>query len=110
MTSLREAGFEVTFDWTVIPHLKPYEAREAESASAAVLELKGVEEADVLVVLEDSRGAGMYVEIGAALALRKPVIAVISGPVRSMFLLHPLVTRLSSEQEVIKHLQSLANS
>lgn len=101
ISRLRDMGHDVTFDWTQIPHLKPYEENRSEASKAAILEIGGVQTADYLLILLDDRGVGMYVELGVALSLGKPVIAVSTGPLRSMFLLHPLVTIVSTIDQAI---------
>lgn len=107
MKELEHLGYSITFDWTTIPHLRPYEANADESAEAAVLEIGGVTAADVLVLLSHERGVGMFVELGAALALGKPVIAVSDIPVRTMFLFHPNVTTVADTHEAIAALHRL---
>ena len=101
MDFLRSHGHHVTFDWTAIPHLKPYEENPVLSAKAAELEIKGVQSADVVIVLAHERGVGLFVELGAALALGKPVIVKSQHPAPTMFLFHPLVRMVSSDQELM---------
>ena len=101
-------GHDITFDWTQIPHLKPYEENRLEASRAATLEIEGVRLADQLLLLLDDRGVGMYVELGVALSLRKPVIAVSTGPLRSMFLFHPLVTIVSTIDQAIAALDEVS--
>jgi hypothetical protein len=100
MRLLQSYGHEVTFDWTTIPHLRPYEENAEASARAAALELAGVQDADVLVLVSHDRGVGMFVELGAALALGKPVVAVARPPARTMFFFHPLVSCVPGVDEV----------
>lgn len=107
MRQLENLGYSVTFDWTEIPHLRPYEVNIEQSMNAARLEIKGVASADALVLLSHERGVGMFVELGAALALDKPVIAVSSKPVRTMFLFHPNVTIVSSTVGALEALGEL---
>ena len=108
MRQLEAAGHTITFDWTTIDHLRPYEKNGPASAKAATLELAGVAAADVLIVLSHERGAGMFVELGAALALGKPVVLVERPPSRTMFSFHPLVRRVSSVNEVLPELRRLS--
>ena len=69
----------------------------------ALKELKGVEEADVLIVLLPG-GYGTHVEIGAALARGKPVILhapdrkTLDSPYPCPFHYHPNVKLLISEE------------
>lgn len=107
MESLRGRGHEITFDWTTIEHLRPYEDNEEASEAAAVKETAGVASADVLILVSHQRGVGMFVELGVALALEKPVIVVTSGTPRTMFFFHPLVERVSTTDEVFEVLDKL---
>lgn len=107
MRELEHLGYFITFDWTQIPHLRPYEENVDQSVEAATLEIQGVTTADVLVLLSHERGVGMFVELGAALALDKAVIAVSRAPVRTMFLFHPNVTVVPDTREAIAALSRL---
>jgi nucleoside 2-deoxyribosyltransferase len=94
---LKAHGWERTFAWT------DKDGADSEGhAAIALAELKGVREADVLVVLLPG-GYGTHVEIGAALALGKPVILLapdrrtLETPYLCVFHYHPAVTLLISE-------------
>lgn len=102
---LSQRGHNVTFDWTSIEHLRPYDKNAGASQSAAELELAGVRDADVVIVMVHPRGVGLFVELGAALALGKHVIAIVSGADPTMFLYHPLVMRVSSTNEALAALE-----
>lgn len=102
MDQLEALGHQVTFDWTRIEHLKPYEANAEASADAAVLEVEGVKQADALVVIAHERGVGMYVELGVALGMGKHVYVVWPGSSRTMFFHHPLVKMVSSVADLPK--------
>jgi hypothetical protein len=65
--ALKAHGWERTFDWT------DQDYGPERYADVALAELAGVRDADVLIVLLPG-GYGTHVEIGAALALGKPVI------------------------------------
>jgi hypothetical protein len=106
MQSLKRAGHEITFDWTSIPHLKPYTENVAASRKTAVLETQGVMDAEAVVLLAHEKGIGMYVELGMAIAWRKPVF-VIGDMTPTMFLFHPLVKRVKDVTEVMDHLDKL---
>ena len=95
--SLKSRGWERTFAW------KGEDGTGADAhAAVAVAELKGVRDADVLVVLLPG-GYGTHVEIGAALALGKPVILLapdhktLETPYLCVFHYHPAVKLLISE-------------
>jgi nucleoside 2-deoxyribosyltransferase len=95
--SLKSHGWERTFAWTGEDN-----AGTEGHAAVAVAELKGVRDADVLVVLLPG-GYGTHVEIGAALALGKPVILhapdrkTLETPYPCVFHYHPAVKLLISE-------------
>ena len=94
--ALKARGWERTFAWT------PDDSYGVEGlAATALAELKGVSDADVLIVLLPG-GFGTHVEIGAALALGKRVIlhasdqSTLETPYRCAFHYHPSVRRLIS--------------
>jgi nucleoside 2-deoxyribosyltransferase len=96
--ALKSQGWERTYSWTA------EEAGDSEQYSEIALkELKGVEEADVLIVLLPG-GYGTHVEIGAALALGKtvilhaPDIKTLNSPYPCPFHYHPNVKRFVSEE------------
>lgn len=68
---LTEAGLESAYDWTTHGPVWMHGARRVREVS--VLELDGVARADVVIVRLPG-GRGTHVELGAALALKKPVI------------------------------------
>ena len=71
--ALRHRGHEITYDWT--SHGSAMAAGQARIAEVAAAELAGVRAADGVIVLLPG-GRGTHVELGAALALAKPVIVV----------------------------------
>lgn len=95
--ALKASGWKQTFAWT------DQDAHSAaEHGDIAKAELAGVRDADVLIVLLPG-GFGTHVEIGAALALGKPVIIhapdqkTLDTPYKCVFHYHPLVKLLISE-------------
>lgn len=95
--SLKTHGWERTFAW------KGEDGANTDGhAAIAVAELQGVRDADVLVVLLPG-GYGTHVEIGAALALGKPVILhapdrkTLETPYLCVFHYHPAVKLVISE-------------
>ncbi len=101
MGALIDAGHEITFDWTRLPHLKPYDDNAAECHLSAIVDCRGVKDADVFVLLPHDRGIGMYVELGMAIAFGIPIRIVTKAESRSMFFLHPLVKKVDSIEDVI---------
>src|SRR5437879_13345187 len=91
LDALKANGWKQTITWTdQDPH------NPTGYADIAQAELAGVREADVLIVLLPG-GFGTHVEIGAALALEKPVILhspdekTLEDPYRCPFHYHPSV-------------------
>jgi NTP pyrophosphatase (non-canonical NTP hydrolase) len=68
---IREAGHVVTYDWTT--HA---EQSDPDPVACALADAEGVRSADVLVLLEVPEMRGAYVELGMALALGKPCLAL----------------------------------
>jgi nucleoside 2-deoxyribosyltransferase len=95
--ALTDRGWKRTFVWSAQDG-----AGASRHAEIAVQELNGVREADVLVVLLPG-GFGTHVEIGAALALGKPVILcapnqkTLETPYPCVFHYHPNVRIFVSE-------------
>ncbi len=106
MQIIRDSGNELTFDWTSIPHLSPYEDNEDMSRNAAILEARGVLECDALILLADEQGVGMYVELGMAIASGKPVFVIGGESAPTMFLYHPLVQRVKTVPEALSLLRT----
>jgi len=106
MSMISQAGHEISFDWTAIPHLRPYDENSEASQRAALLESRGVLESDALVLLAHDKGVGMYVELGMAIASGKPIYVVGPETSRTMFLYHPLVQRIGSISDLLDVLES----
>lgn len=102
MRALKGAGHEITFDWTSIEHLRPYDKNAAASREAAISETCGVKNADVLVIIAHDKGVGMYVELGIAIGAGIPVRVITKVESRTMFFHHPLVRKINSIEEVIE--------
>lgn len=102
MKALQNAGHEITFDWTTIDHLRPYDKNAQASQEAAIKESRGVESADVLILLAHERGVGMYVELGIAIGSGIPVRVVTNVESRTMFFHHPLVKKVDSLEQILK--------
>ncbi len=95
MDYLRGLGHEITFDWTKTPHLKPFEENLEASIKCAMDEVRGVKDAELMILLYSDKGTGMFVELGVALGNSIPVLAVVKAPpVKTSFLYHPLVRML----------------
>lgn len=92
MDAVRGAGHEITHDWmrATLP------SRQA----IAEADLAGVRACEVLILLDAERGWGMYVELGAAVALGKPVY-VVGVKYRQVFFDLPGVTCVSSIEDAL---------
>lgn len=101
MNALRDAGHQITFDWTDVEHLRPYDENTLACRKVSVRESNGVKEANVLVIIPHNEGVGMYVELGIAIGIGIPVRVVTSEESQSLFFHHPLVKKVSSIEEVI---------
>lgn len=110
----RAAGFEVTHDWTRTDNIGDKLLEREESGKRAALDIQGVIDADVYVLMSDNRevGKGMYVELGAALAMQsrtgRPDVFIV-GPLNhlSVFYLHPAVRLVESVDDVVSELALL---
>src|ERR1039458_6758929 len=98
LEALKANGWERTFDWA-----NRGASTASEYADLAVAEIAGIRDADVLIVLLPG-GYGTHVEIGAALALAKPVVLHASNRKTletrypCAFHYHPAVKLFVSEQ------------
>jgi nucleoside 2-deoxyribosyltransferase len=107
---LKSVGWERTYTWTDLGSCD-----SDAYATAALAELEGVRSADVLIVLLPG-GFGTHVEIGAALALGKPVILhspdrkTLETPYPCIFHYHPKVSLIISDAIDISQILSLADS
>ena len=58
-----------------------------------------MQDADLFVIFPDEGGTGMYVELGVTLSTEKQIF-MIGNLNKPIFLFHPLITRVSSVQEL----------
>jgi|AntRauTorckE6833_2_1112554.scaffolds.fasta_scaffold06858_3 nucleoside 2-deoxyribosyltransferase len=109
---IKERGHHIIEDWTIHLPPKPYDDDIEKSAKYAELDIKSAMESDVFVLLTDDTGAGMYTELGAAIANKihkgKPNVYVIGDYLRrSMFFFHPEVKRKENISNVFEDLSLL---
>jgi len=112
------AGHQITHDWTTnLTGVDMLGSREAklenldESKKRATDDINGVVNSDIYVICTDNEkaGKGMYVELGAALALHAkynvPKIYLLGAMNHmSIFYLHPVVIRVDSVSDILKSL------
>jgi nucleoside 2-deoxyribosyltransferase len=101
MFRIIHAGHTLTYDWTSHPDTTDTEVFRLES----VEDLQGVKDAHILIYLHPGR-FGSAAELGAALALDKPVIIV--GEVSkldSVYFSHPHVRFVATISDAIKEMQ-----
>lgn len=92
MDAFRARAHAITFDWTVYRPmvLDGWTPNAEEMENIAAEEVEGVRAAQALVVLLPG-GKGTHVELGVALALRKPVCIFGEQTRDTPFYLHPSV-------------------
>lgn len=103
MRALTEAGFEITFDWTHSFAARPETEAEARVYDATQVEkdIDAILRADLVVALLGP-STGICVEIGVALVIGMPVLAV--GQIKdapaglAFWLTHPLVTVIGEKR------------
>ena len=102
---LRERGHHVTYDWTV--HVTQGEHPQ-DYRHNALMDLRGVATCDVLIIYPHEQGKGEYVEMGGALILGKPVVALPYDrtKIRNVFQHHPLVFDVADETEAIEFVEN----
>jgi len=103
---LRGAGHEITHDWTTLPMVKPYQDNADQAGEYAVLQIRGIAEADVYIILAHEDGTGLFAELGAALALAqfhgKPSIYAVAPVIpAAIFHYHPAIRWFTSVEEVM---------
>lgn len=81
MTALREAGHEITFDWTDTFAKRPFTDHPTGARNLANRELTGIVDCDVFVFLPHRSGRTLHMEFGAARALatvrERPLLYVV---------------------------------
>lgn len=113
--ALIAAGHVITHDWTQTDAMPTsYADAPGEAAIRAQKDIDGVLAADAYIIVTDNElpGKGMYVELGAALALASlrsqgfPVLLL--GPMyhESIFYYHPSILRFENFAEVLSWLDA----
>jgi hypothetical protein len=104
---IKAIGHEVTFEWTALPMVKPYDEHQQQAGAFALGGIQGVIDADVYIIFTHADGNGVFTEFGAALASNvingSPIIYAI-GEDRSsaMFNYHPSIQWRTDIESVLK--------
>lgn len=108
---LEERGHTVTHDWTRTDGIGDKLKNSKEAGLRAAKDITGVVNADLYILVSNNQksGKGMYVELGAALALNekygKPKIFVVGKRNHlSIFYLHPAVQHSETIEDVLESL------
>lgn len=108
----QKLGHEIIADWTLHKPIKPYENNPEIAREYSIEDVDAARNCDVLILMTDEAGTGMYVELGAAISSNlehgKPKIYVIGEYTsRSMFYFHPSVNRRKNIDEVLEEIEKL---
>ena len=111
-SKLEDMGMEVTHDWTNTDTLENYSKNSKEAGHRAKLDIDGVCHADMYILMTNNQlpGKGMYVELGAALALAQttgsPEILIV-GPKNheSIFYYHPLTKHFADIDSCLRYVR-----
>ncbi len=107
---LTEVGEEVLSEWLYVEKFNSFENNpEVTAFSERIVEQ--VLEADIFVLISDSEGTDMFVELGIALSNSKANKIYIVGEdsKRSLMQLHPAVFHVQDIQEVLENEDILLN-
>ena len=103
---LREAGHEITLDWTTHKEIEAIQNDKKLAIDYAVQDVGGVLNADTYVLLlGDRKSAGAHIEFGIALGAKLKNIYLV-GEVKdpTLFYEHPSVKHVTSIEDLIKEL------
>lgn len=105
MHALLMAGHEITHDWTdkCIDPSWPLEQQHAYMQECGAADWQGVESADALVFINHPECRDAMAEMGAALAMGKPVLALYPARRPSVFF-HRAAVLCSSLPQLLNHL------
>lgn len=116
---LEQRGFQINYDWTTLPVMKPFEDHIEEATLAAEAMARAVMECDILIVLFADAGIGFHIESGGALVAsiiqtfiggaskQKKIYIVGEGNGRSIFYFHKSVKRLPDVSALLNELQNM---
>lgn len=101
---LKDRGYEISFDWTVHPTVKPYQEHETQAREFAKSALDGAKECDVFLLFpEQEGGTTQFAELGAAIFSPRVKGVFVIGPHngRSLAFFHPRVERVQALEDVL---------
>jgi hypothetical protein len=109
IAAVRALGHEVTFDWPTLPMVKPYAQNPDKAATFATSAIQGIIDTDVYILLAHHDGAGVFTELGAALALAQlhgklRIYAIAKEIPEAMFHYHPAIVWKETIEEVLAEL------
>ena len=112
-SDLKKRGIQITHDWTRTDPIADKRRDRLEAGRRAALDITGIVDSDIYVLLTDNKtvGKGMYVELGASLALHetsgKPSIHVVGVMNHlSIFYLHPAIIHHESVSGFLDYVMS----
>lgn len=102
---LKSSGHSVVYEWSKLGSLKPYEENSEQSSLVAQNISESLKDVDIFVLLTDASGTDMFIELGIVIgncSADKPtkIYAVGEFNTRSLMHFHPLITRVSTMNEV----------
>jgi hypothetical protein len=104
MSQVRAAGHTITHDWLLE---RATEDGPDGRQRAAIMDLEGVRQCDVLLLVYSETGKGIFTEFGAALAWNKHII-VVDATYDMIFFSHPNVRKAATVAEALKTLEAEA--
>lgn len=101
---VRQAGYEIAYDWTTHVKAKPYIEHIDLIRGYAENELTAILASDVFIYLTHERGTTLHMEFGTALTKKKlggdiEIFVVGEHNDRSPWYFNPLVTRVDTVEE-----------
>ncbi len=102
---LRRYNHQVDYDWTLFGDLKPYNKNEEKYSETTQKISSAILDSEVFVLLSDSGGTDMFIELGMAIANniknKTPRIYIIGEHnKRSLMHFHPCIKRLDSIDDI----------
>jgi len=105
--TLESRGETVAFNWTELGQLEPYSANQERCREIAEQVNRAINQTDIFVLISDSEGTDMFVELGIALnqwQLDKKIRIYVVGEYnqRSLMHFHPAIKHFDDIKEVFK--------